>query len=150
MEKHEVGDTHECTEEGREMTDTKIRPFLMFEGKAEEAFNFYASLFPGAEVLGIVRYGPNGPGVEGSVMKASFRIGGQTVLCTDSFVKHEFSFTPAFSYFVECDSEDEIRQLHAALVAGGNAPMPLGEYGFSRMFAWVSDRYGVSWQLNLV
>jgi predicted 3-demethylubiquinone-9 3-methyltransferase (glyoxalase superfamily) len=131
------------------MADSKIRPFLMFEGKAEEAMNFYASLFPGAEVLGIVRYGPNGPGVEGSVMKVSFRIGDQTVLCTDSFVKHEFSFTPAFSFFVECDSEDEIRQLHAALVADGNAAMPLGEYGFSRMFAWVDDRYGVSWQLNL-
>ncbi len=130
------------------MTNTKIRPFLMFEGKAEEAMSFYVSLFPGAEVLGIVRYGPNGPGVEGSVLNASFRIGNQTVMCTDSFVKHEFSFTPAFSFFVECESEDGIRRLHAALVAGGNAPMPLDEYGFSRKFAWVNDRYGVSWQLN--
>jgi len=121
----------------------------MFEGKAEEAMNFYVSLFPGAEVLDIVRYGPNGPGVEGSVMKASFRMRNQTVMCIDSFVKHEFSFTAAFSFFVECDSEDEIRGLHTALVAGGTAPMPLGEYGFSKMFAWVNDRYGVSWQLNL-
>jgi predicted 3-demethylubiquinone-9 3-methyltransferase (glyoxalase superfamily) len=64
-------------------------------------------------------------------------------------LKHDFSFTPAFSLFVEYDSEDEIRRLYAALVAGGNAPLLICEYGFSRMFAWVSDRYGVSWQLNL-
>jgi predicted 3-demethylubiquinone-9 3-methyltransferase (glyoxalase superfamily) len=131
------------------MSEAKIQPFLMFEGKAEEAMNFYVSLFAGAKVLGVLRYGPNGPGAEGSVMKASFRIGSQTVLCTDSFVKHDFSFTPAFSLFVECGSEDEIRRLYAALVAGGNAPMPIGAYGFSRMFGWVNDRYGVSWQLNL-
>jgi predicted 3-demethylubiquinone-9 3-methyltransferase (glyoxalase superfamily) len=121
----------------------------MFEGKAEEALNFYVSLFPGAEVLGVLRHGPTGSGVEGSLAKASFRIGGQTILCTDSIVKHDFSFTPAFSLFVECDSEDEIRRLYSALLAGGSAPMPIGEYGFSRMFAWVNDRYGVSWQLNL-
>jgi predicted 3-demethylubiquinone-9 3-methyltransferase (glyoxalase superfamily) len=131
------------------MSDTKIQPFLMFEGKAEEALNFYVSLFPGAEVLGVLRHGPTGSGVEGSLVKASFRIGGQTILCTDSTVKHDFSFTPEFSLFVECDSEDEIRRLYSALLAGGSAPMPIGEYGFSRMFAWVNDRYGVSWQLNL-
>jgi predicted 3-demethylubiquinone-9 3-methyltransferase (glyoxalase superfamily) len=131
------------------MTGSNIQPFLMFEGKAEEAMNFYVSLFPGAEVLGIVRYGPNGPGAEGSVMKASFRIGSQTILCTDSIVKHDFSFTAAFSFFVECESNDEIRRLYDALVAGGTAPMPIASYGFSQMFAWVNDRYGVSWQLNL-
>jgi len=121
----------------------------MFAGNAEEAMNFYISLFPGAEVLGIVRYGPNGPGAEGSVMKASFRIASQTILCTDSIVKHDFSFTAAFSFFVECASEDEIRRLYDALLAGGKAPMPVASYGFSRMFAWVNDRYGVSWQLSL-
>ena len=128
------------------MADTKIQPFLMFQGKAEEAMNFYVSLFPGAQVLGIVRHGP---GAERSVMKASFRIGTQTILCTNSAVQHDFSFTAAFSFFVECESEDEIRRLHEALVAGGSAPMPIASYGFSRMFAWVNDRFGVSWQLNL-
>lgn len=131
------------------MADTKIQPFLMFEGTAEEAMNFYVSLFLGAEVLGIVRYGANGPGPEGSVMKASFRIGTQIILCTDSFVQHDFKFTPAFSLFVECESEDEIRRVYDALIAGGTAPMAIASYGFSRMFAWVTDRYGVSWQLNL-
>jgi len=131
------------------MSETKIRPFLMFEGQAEEAMNFYVSLFPSAEMLKVLRYGRNGPGAEGSVMKASFRIGTQTILCTDSFMKHDFSFTPAFSLFVECETEDEIHRLYDALIAGGTAPMPIASSGFNRTFGWVNDRYGVSWQLNL-
>jgi predicted 3-demethylubiquinone-9 3-methyltransferase (glyoxalase superfamily) len=127
----------------------KIRPFLMFEGNAEEAMNLYVSLFPGGEILDLHRYGPGGPGVPGSIMKASFSIGGQTILCTDSFVKHNFTFTPASSLFVDCESEEEVERLSAALAEGGATLMPLGEYGFSRRFAWVNDRFGVSWQLNL-
>jgi len=131
------------------MADVTVHPFLMFEGKAEEAINFYVSLFPGAKILDIQRYGANQPGPEGSVMKASFSIGNQTVLCTDSFVKHGFTFTPSFSFFVDCASEKEIGRLSASVSEGGATLMPLGEYGFSRKFAWVSDRFGVSWQLNL-
>ena len=126
----------------------KVRPFLMFQGKAEEAMNFYVSLIPGSEVIEIVRYGPEA-GAVGLVMKATFSIGGQVVMCTESVMKHEFTFTPAFSFFVGCESEEEIGRLAAALSQGGAELMPLGEYGFSRKFAWVQDRYGVSWQLNL-
>ena len=86
-------------------------------------------------------------------MKASFAIGDQTVLCTDSFVKHDFTFTPAFSLFVDCASEEQLEKLFEALCAGGATLMPLNNYGFSRkfawVFAWVNDRFGVSWQLNL-
>lgn len=129
---------------------TTIRPFLMFqEGQAEEAMNFYVSLFPAGEVTEIVRYGPGGPGPEGSVMKASFSIAGQAVMCIDSPMQHDFTFTPAFSLFVDCASEAELLRLFSALAEGGAVLMPLGDYGFSRQFAWVSDRYGVSWQLNL-
>lgn len=131
------------------MMSLQIRPFLMFEGKAEEAMRFYVSLFPGGQVTDIVRYGPGGPGPEGSVMKATFTIGGQTVMCIDSFIKHDFTFTPAFSLFVDCTSEEELRRIVEALSDGGKTLMPLGNYGFSRQFAWVNDRYGVSWQLNL-
>ena len=137
------------TKELTKMVDLTIRPFLMFEGKAEEAMNFYLSLFPNAKVLDIKRYGPNQPGPEGSIMKASFSIGNQTVLCTDSFVKHAFSFTPAFSFFVDCVSEEQVAQFATKLSEGGSTLMPLGAYGFSRKFAWVSDRFGVSWQINL-
>jgi predicted 3-demethylubiquinone-9 3-methyltransferase (glyoxalase superfamily) len=128
---------------------TTIRPFLMFEGKAEEAMQFYVSLFPDARIIDIKRYGPGQAGAEGSVMVASFSVAGQTVMCIDSPVKHAFSFTPAFSLFVGCDSVEEIDRLCAALLDGGTALMRLGDYGFSRRFAWVNDRYGVSWQLNL-
>jgi predicted 3-demethylubiquinone-9 3-methyltransferase (glyoxalase superfamily) len=131
------------------MMSLKVRPFLMFEGKAEEAMRFYVSLFPGGEVTDIVRYGPEGPGSEGSVMKATFTIAGQAVMCIDSFVQHNFTFTPAFSLFVDCTSEEELLRLLMALAEGGKTLMPLGNYGFSRNFAWVNDRYGVSWQLNL-
>jgi predicted 3-demethylubiquinone-9 3-methyltransferase (glyoxalase superfamily) len=131
------------------MMSTKVRPFLMFEGKAEEAMRLYVSLFPGGEITHITRYGPGGPGPEGSVMVATFTIAGQAVMCSDSFVKHDFTFTPASSLFVDCSSEEELRRLVAALSDGGKTLMPLGNYGFSRQFAWVNDRYGVSWQLNL-
>ena len=127
----------------------KVHPFLTFTGKAEEAMRFYVSLIPASEILDVVRYGSGQPGPEGSVMKATVSIGGQIVLCTDSFVKHNFTFTPAISLFVQCYTEEEVTRLSSALAEGGSILMPLGNYGFSRLFAWVNDRYGVSWQLNL-
>lgn len=128
---------------------TSVRPFLMFEGKAEEAMNLYVSLIPNSEITSINRYGPGQPGPEGSVMVATFTVAGQEVMCSDSFVKHGFTFTPSSSLFVECESEEEIARLGTALSEGGGILMPPGNYGFSRMFAWVNDRFGVSWQLNL-
>lgn len=129
---------------------TQIRPFLMFqEGNAEEAMKFYISLFPGSEITSIVRYGPGQSGKEGTVMKATFSLAGQTVHCIDSPMKHGFTFTPAFSFFVECESEEQIARLASALGEGGATLMPLGDYGFSRQFTWLNDRFGVSWQLNL-
>jgi predicted 3-demethylubiquinone-9 3-methyltransferase (glyoxalase superfamily) len=128
---------------------SKIRPSLMFDGTAEEAMKFYVALFPDSEILDVARYKSGEPGPEASIKKASFRIGDQTVLCTDSFVKHGFTFTPSFSLFVQCESDEEIQRLTSELLKGGSTLMPLGDYGFSRRFAWVNDRYGVSWQLNL-
>jgi len=128
---------------------TTIRPFLMFEGNAEEAMQLYVSLLPDSRIIEIHRYGPEGPGAEGSVFKALFSVAGQTVMCIDSPAKHAFTFTPSFSFFVDCESEDQLRALSSALGDGGQTFMPLNNYGFSRLFTWVSDRYGVSWQLNL-
>jgi predicted 3-demethylubiquinone-9 3-methyltransferase (glyoxalase superfamily) len=127
----------------------KITTFLMFEGKAEEAMTFYLSLFPGAEVRSLARYGPEGPGVEGSVVHALFTLAGQEFMCIDSSVQHGFSFTPAVSLYVDCADETEIDRLYAALSEGGGVLMPLGNHGFSTKFGWVNDRFGVSWQLNL-
>ncbi len=121
----------------------------MFQGAAEQAMKFYVSLFPDGEIVDMVRYGPGEPGAEGTVRTASFRVAGQTIMCIDSPVKHAFTFTPAFSFFVDCESEADISRLSAALEEGGTILMPLGAYGFSRQFTWLNDRYGVSWQLNL-
>ncbi|MGH3503344.1 MAG: VOC family protein [Nocardioidaceae bacterium] len=128
----------------------RIAPFLMFQGgDAEQAMTFYTSLFDDGHILDITRHGVADPGPEGTVQVARFSLSGQEFLCSDSFVTHDFSFTPSFSVWIETESEDEIQRLFAALSDGGMQLMPLDDYGFSRRFGWVNDRYGVSWQLNL-
>ena len=124
-------------------------PILMFQGTAEEAMNFYVAVFKGASIRKEERYGPGEPGTEGSVKVAEFEIAGQTFLCIDSPVRHDFSFTPAISSHVECESEEELKDLFYRLGSGGAVFMPLDDYGFSRLYGWLSDRFGVSWQLNL-
>jgi predicted 3-demethylubiquinone-9 3-methyltransferase (glyoxalase superfamily) len=126
-----------------------ITPFLMFQnGDAEEALNFYVSLFADSEIVEIVHHPEGGVGAEGTVLRATFRLQDQHILCMDSPVKHNFTFTPSTSFFIDCESEDELTRLHAALSDDGLELMPLGHYGFSKKFAWVNDKYGVSWQLN--
>jgi predicted 3-demethylubiquinone-9 3-methyltransferase (glyoxalase superfamily) len=122
---------------------------LMFEGVAEEAMNFYVSLFRGSEILRVERYGPGEPGAEGTVKVAAFTLAGQEVLCIDGPIKHDFTFTPSMSLFVECESEAEIEAVFSRLSADGVVLMPLDNYGFSTKFGWVKDRFGPSWQLNL-
>jgi predicted 3-demethylubiquinone-9 3-methyltransferase (glyoxalase superfamily) len=128
---------------------TRVTPFLMFEGRAEEAMSSYVSIFPDSSVISVRRYGPGEAGKEGTVMRAVFSLAGQSVMCIDSPMKHDFTFTPAMSLFVDCATNAQLEDLFAKLSAGGQVLMPLGHYGFSRKFAWVSDRFGVSWQLNL-
>lgn len=128
---------------------SNITPFLMFAGKAEEALNFYVSLFRNSSVTDIQRYGAAQTGAEGSVLRATFTLSGQEFMCIDSPVKHDFGFTPSLSLFVNCLSEEEIDKYFEELSRGGQILMPLDVYPFSRKFAWITDRFGVSWQLNL-
>jgi predicted 3-demethylubiquinone-9 3-methyltransferase (glyoxalase superfamily) len=128
---------------------TQIFTFLMFTGRAEEAVNFYVSLFPNSRIVDVQRHGEEGPGKQGVSTLFRFELNGVEYRALDSAAQHAFSFTPSMSLFVECDSEAEIDRLYAALAEGGGALMPLGSYGFSRKFGWVNDRFGVSWQLNL-
>ncbi|AZQ47727.1 VOC family protein [Bacillus sp. GX] len=130
-------------------TNQKITTFLMFEGKAEEAMNFYTSLFDRSEIVNISRYDENGPGKEGSVIHATFMLHGQEFMCIDSYVNHNFTFTPAMSLYVTCDTEEEIETAFNKLAKEGAVLMPLGAYPFSKKFGWLNDKYGVSWQLTL-
>lgn len=130
----------------------KITTFLMFEGQAEEAMTFYTSLFDDSEIVSITKYGPDGPGgpeADGTVQHAVFTLKGQQYMAIDSYINHDFSFTPSVSLFVECETEDELEELFSRLSDGGETLMPLNNYGFSTRYGWVNDRFGVSWQLNL-
>lgn len=129
----------------------KITTMLMFMGRAEEAIRFYTTLFDDSRVESIQHYGPDFPGPEGQVAHARFRLKGQLLLATDSHVgKQPFTFTPSMSFFVSCEDEAEVDRLFAALSEGGNVLMSLSDdYQFARKYAFVQDRFGVSWQLML-
>jgi predicted 3-demethylubiquinone-9 3-methyltransferase (glyoxalase superfamily) len=132
---------------------TETTPFLMFcgphAGQAEEAIKFYVSLLNNSQIVAIDRYGANESEPEGTVRLARFTLAGREYMAIDSALGHTFTFTPAFSIFVTFETETELIEFHEALSQGGAALMPLDNYGFSRKFAWLSDRYGVSWQMNL-
>jgi predicted 3-demethylubiquinone-9 3-methyltransferase (glyoxalase superfamily) len=129
----------------------QLSTFLTFqENNAEEAMNFYVDLFEEAEILDIQRWGSDeGPAKEGTIKHAGFMLNGKEFRCSDSPIKHNWTFTPAVSIFIDCKTEDELERLYEKLSEGGEIAMPLANYGFSQKFAWVVDRFGVSWQLNL-
>ena len=127
---------------------TTMVPFLMFEGRAEEALTRYVSTIPDSETVLVARYGADGPGVEGTVSRGEAVLAGQRVRFFDSPGHHEFTFTPAISFFITVDAEDEVDRIADALAVGGKFLMPTGAYGFSRRFAWLNDEFGVSWQIN--
>jgi predicted 3-demethylubiquinone-9 3-methyltransferase (glyoxalase superfamily) len=132
------------------LTPSKVTPFLMFTGRAQEALDLYLGLFDDAEVLDVRRHGSGGAGAEGTIEHATFRIGDQVLMAIDSPPVHAFDFTPSLSLFVTCASEEEIDRLFAGLSEGGVVMMELSTaYGFAAKYAWLSDRFGVSWQLSL-
>ena len=122
---------------------------LMFEGDAAAALELYASIFPAFRVEQVERYGPGQPSPEGSVKMAHASLAGHRLMVIDSPAHHDFSFTPAMSLLVECESAEELDAAFARLSPGGRIYMPVGSYGFSTRFGWCSDRFGVSWQLIL-
>lgn len=128
-----------------------IVPCLWFDDQAEEAAGFYTSLFPDSEISSTTRYGKEGFEIhgrpEGTVMTAEFRLAGQRFLALNGVPR--FKFTPASSFFVICGSAAEVDALWAALSDGGAVLMALGEYGWSRRYGWLNDRFGLSWQVSL-
>ena len=113
----------------------KITPFLWFDNNAEEAVNFYTSIFKNSKIGQVRRYGEAGPGPQGSVMTATFQIEGQEFMALNG--GPAFKFSPAISFFVNCETQEEVDQLWEKLSAGGEM-MQCG---------WLKDKFGVTWQI---
>ncbi len=114
----------------------KITPFLWFDDQAEEAMNFYVSVFPNSRVLNVSRYGDDAPGPKGTVMTATFELNGQQFMALNGGPQH-FAFSEAISFFVDCENQEEVDRLWDKLTEGGE-PGPCG---------WLKDKYGLSWQI---
>jgi predicted 3-demethylubiquinone-9 3-methyltransferase (glyoxalase superfamily) len=128
----------------------ELRTFLTFQGgAATAALDHYQDVFADFELVEVDRYGPEGPGPEGTIKVATFRLAGSELRCADSPVDHTWGFTPAISLWIDCDDDAELERLFGRLSDGGQVFMPLDDYGFSTRFGWVGDRHGVTWQLNL-
>ena len=129
---------------------TTARPFLMFQdGNAQAALDLYFTTFPDSRMVRVDRYGEGEPGRAGTIKVAVFTLCGREFMCSDSPITHAFSFTPSSSTFMDFDTEAALERTFGVLAEGGQVLMPLNNYGFSRRFGWLNDRFGVSWQLNL-
>ena len=113
----------------------KITPFLWFDDKAEEAVNYYVSIFKDSRIESVSRYGEGGPGPYGQVMSMSFQLFGQEFMALNG--GPVFSFTPAISFFVNCESQQEVDEYWDKLTAGGEI----------EQCGWLKDKFGVSWQI---
>ncbi len=118
------------------MSDQKITTFLWYDSQAEEAANFYVSLFEDSKILHVSRYSEGGPGPAGSAMVVGFQLAGIRYQALNG--GPHFKFTEAISLSVSCDSQAEIDRLWAALTADGGSPSQCG---------WLKDRFGLSWQI---
>ncbi|MDM5250672.1 VOC family protein [Lysinibacillus sp. G4S2] len=117
--------------------------FLMFQGQANEAIQQYQQWFSDLQIESLT-YMENSQ----QVAMAILHLKGLKIMMNDSVIQHDFTFTPSTSIYVECDSAEEIGSLVTQILEGGQALMPLDNYGFSKQFAWIQDRFGVSWQLT--
>ena len=113
----------------------KITPFLWFDDKAEEAANFYISIFKNSKILNIARYGEAGPGPKGTVMTVTLQLEGQEFMALNG--GPHFTFSPAISFFVNCETQAEVDELWEKLSAGGREDK----------CAWLQDKFVVSWQI---
>jgi predicted 3-demethylubiquinone-9 3-methyltransferase (glyoxalase superfamily) len=114
----------------------KITPFLWFDNNAEEAMNFYISVFNNSKINTVTRYGDAGPGPKGSVLTAAFELEGQKFVALNGGPR--FKFTEAISFVISCETQEEIDYFWDKLTSGG---------GQESMCGWLKDRFGLSWQV---
>ncbi|GAA3240672.1 VOC family protein [Actinocorallia longicatena] len=114
----------------------KITTYLWFDGKAEEAAEFYASLFGDAKILDVQRWGDGGPYPAGTAMIVEFQLAGQRFLALNG--GPQFTFTEAVSLYVSCETQDEVDELWSKFTADGGEESQCG---------WLKDRFGLSWQI---
>ncbi|HEU5017579.1 MAG TPA: VOC family protein [Pseudolabrys sp.] len=115
---------------------SKISPCLWFDGKAEEAANFYVSLFPDSKITRIMRHGDAGPGPKGSVLLVEFMLAGETYQALNG--GPQYQFTEAISLSVDCKDQTEVDKYWDALIKDGGKPVAC---------SWLKDKYGLSWQI---
>jgi len=115
----------------------KITTYLWFDDNAEEAMNFYTSIFKNSKILDVARYGEAGPGPKGTIMAGTFQLEGQRFMALNGGPR--FKFTEAISLFVNCETQEEIDDLWKKLTADGGAPSQCG---------WLKDKFGLSWQIT--
>jgi predicted 3-demethylubiquinone-9 3-methyltransferase (glyoxalase superfamily) len=113
----------------------QITPFLWFDGRAEEAMNFYVSVFKNSKVVSVSRCGEGGPGPKGTAMSVKFQLDGQEFFGLNG--GPQFSFSPAISFFVNCETQPEVDELWEKLSEGGK----------KERCGWLKDKYGLSWQI---
>jgi predicted 3-demethylubiquinone-9 3-methyltransferase (glyoxalase superfamily) len=113
-----------------------ITPFLWFDSQAEQAAEFYVALFPDSTITGVARYGEAGPGVAGTAMTVNFTLRGQEFVALNGGPIYQF--TPAISFVVDCESQDEVDHYWDGLLADGGEPVQCG---------WLTDKFGLSWQI---
>jgi predicted 3-demethylubiquinone-9 3-methyltransferase (glyoxalase superfamily) len=113
----------------------KITPFLWFDGRVEEGANFYTAIFGNARILDVMRYSDAGPGPKGAIMSATFELEGQTFIALNG--GPTFKFSPAVSFFVTCESQDEVDHFWSRLSEGGQ----------TLQCGWLTDKFGVTWQV---
>jgi predicted 3-demethylubiquinone-9 3-methyltransferase (glyoxalase superfamily) len=114
----------------------KITTYLWFDDNAQEAMNFYTSIFKNSRIVEVARYGDAGPGPAGSVMSGVFELEGQRFMALNG--GPQFRFNEAISLFVDCDGQQEVDDLWDKLISGGGEPSMCG---------WLKDRFGLSWQI---
>ena len=129
----------------------KITPFLWFDNQAEEAVNFYVSLFEKSKINNTMRYNEESAKASGreagSVMTIGFELNGQNFAAING--GPIFKFNPSISFSINLETEEEVNKLWSSLIKSGSALMELGKYDWSEKYGWLQDKYGVSWQISI-